>query len=102
MQGMENAIMQITLRSEPFIEGINADGVGGEGTLRTMWAEDERLRGKRQGGRGDYFLLSLLFLNSYLSLSSLVYLQLVCFFLKMSWIMGDTSWHQERDDSGAC
>lgn len=49
MQGMENAIMQITLRSEPFIEGINADGVGGEGTLRTMWAEDERLRGERHG-----------------------------------------------------
>ena len=83
MQGMENAIMQITLRSEPFIEGINADGVGGEGMLRTRWAEDERLRGERRGGGGgggDYFLLSLLFLVSNLSLSSLVYQQLVCFF----------------------
>lgn len=38
-----------------YIEGINADGVGGEGTLRTMWAEDERLRGERRGGRVTIF-----------------------------------------------
>lgn len=41
MQGMENAIMQITLRSNAFDRGINADGVGGEEALSIKWPEDK-------------------------------------------------------------
>lgn len=48
MQGMENAIMQITLRSRAFDRGINADGVGGEEALSNKWPEDKSLNGERR------------------------------------------------------
>lgn len=49
MQGMENAIMQITRRSKAFDRGINADGVGGEEALSIKWPEDTSLNGQRRG-----------------------------------------------------